>query len=564
MDNMRGWTYLTLMLALCLVVPVAADEASGTMPSAAATTSSSMMLSQGTFVGHADAVGTMPETVTIRHEWEGMPLIATYVVRSEDRWLSQGQPVVWGDIQEGASITVPSGARLMDLTFGGPVGVGTVTAIDRTANTVSVRLPSGERRTLRYASGGVFLRDGQALPLSQLAVNDTVLFEVPPDRNHVALFTGVGVGTQATITEIGDRELTVRFMENGQTVTRTFSMDEDTRFFTEGRQILAENFPAGLQSGQTVWFYGETDNPRLIVANPTMGFETAMIEQPTVITATPSETTTTTIVSTMAPPFDRGEFVSHTPATDDMPAMVTMRFNWNGTPLLATFAVQDESRWMYQGQQVNFAQLPEGTMLNVPGTERLANLTFGGTVGVATINSIDRTANTITVRLPSGELRTLRVSPQAIVLREGQPMMLSELSVGDSVLFEVPPQRNMVALFMPVDPGVPATVTQVTDDQVMVRASVDGELRTFTYAIDDVRFYHRGVALADESVSTMLQEGQTVYIFGPVDEPQFVASGVQMGFETAVIEQPVPAVAGVRETPEPSPAPTPRVIRGRW
>ncbi|MBI3945349.1 MAG: hypothetical protein HY321_05485 [Armatimonadetes bacterium] len=566
---MRGWISFALALALAAVMPAAAqygapaDDHMQTMPSATATMPSGTF-TQGAFVGHQVATAELPETVTVRFDWQGTPLLATYVVRSEDHWMFQGQSVNWSQLQEGATLTIPSSARLMDVTFGGPVGVGTITRIDRVANTMIVRLPSGETRVLRFSPNAVFIREGQIMPFTQLSVNDTVLFELPPDQNMVALVQRLQPGTRATITEIGDNVLTLSFTQDGRQVTRTVSLDRGTRFFLAGQPIIAENFPAGFQSQMQVWIYGDLNNPQLVIAEPTRGFEAALIEQPEQPAVVTAPTPEMPVVTAMAAPFSQGRFVAYTPATAGMPATITMSFDWNGVPLLGTFVVTDESRWMARGQPVDFTEIQANTMVSVPQTARLANLTFGGRVGVGTISAIDRARNTVTVRLPSGETRTLRFSPQAIVLRDEQPVMVSQLNTGDTVLFEVVPERNVVGLFAPVQPGVRATITQVSEDSITLRMMQDGQVVTRTYPLgEDVRFFHRGqmITTATEA-ETALQSGQTVWVFGPTDQPQFIASGVTAGFETALVTPAPavrpPAVAGVRQQP------TRRVIRGRW
>ncbi|HPO74973.1 MAG TPA: hypothetical protein PLJ31_19695, partial [Armatimonadota bacterium] len=86
---------------------------------------------------------------------------------------------------------------------------------------------------------------------------------------------------------------------------------------------------------------------------------------------------------------------------------------------------------------------------------------------------------------------------------------------------------------------------------------------TRTLTSDEVAFVNRGQAVSD--LAGAYRVGQTVWIYGPADNPQLVAGGVNMGFETAVVTQPSPAVAGVREEPAAAPAqPARPVIRGRW
>jgi hypothetical protein len=268
-------------------------------------------------------------------------------------------------------------------------------------------------------------------------------------------------------------------------------------------------------------------------------------------------------VQAMAPPFNEGTFVSYSPATDTMPALATFRFNWQGTPLLGTFMVREEDRFLSDGQLVNLADLEEGAMVTVPQGARLANLTFGGNVGIGTISSVDRSRNTVSVRLPNGETRTLRYSPEAIFLENGQPASIAELDTGQTVLFEVVPQRNVVGIFTPVGEGMQATVTQITDEGITVRYVMNGQMVTRTLTSDEVAFVNRGQAVSD--LAGAYRVGQTVWIYGPADNPQLVAGGVNMGFETAVVTQPSPAVAGVREEPAAAPAqPARPVIRGRW
>lgn len=557
-------TMLTLALALALALPAAAQQHpgehdTGTMatPPAATTMMPADTFREGAFVGRRAATAQRPGAVTLRFDWQGMPVLGTYEVQTGQQWMAGGQQVNLGTVTEGTMVTVPQGARLTDITFGGTVGVGVITAMDPAQRTLTARLPSGETRVLRHRANPLVVRDGQIVAATQLSTGQTVLFEVPPEGNQVALLREVGTGMQAMVTNVTDESVTVRFTQDGREVTRTYTTDQGITFFHQGQPVVAENIEDALAANQQVWIYGPVDRPQLVVSQPTMGFETAVVTgvQPEIATVP----TTPTTIQAMAAPFNQGTFVSYTPASETMPALATFRFNWQGTPLLGTFIVRDEDRFMSQGQQVNLAQLQEGTVVTVPQGVRLANLTFGGRVGIGTISSIDRTRNTVTVRLPSGESRTLRYSPQAVFLQDGRPAGIAELATGETVLFEVVPERNMVGLFTPIGDGVQATVTQITDEGITVRFMQDGEMVTRTFTSDEVAFVHQGQQVA--TVSTTFRVGQPVWIYGPADEPQIVAGGVQMGFETAVVTPPSPAVAGVREQPA---APAAPVIRGRW
>jgi hypothetical protein len=560
---------LTLALALAVTLPVAAqqgagDQNTGSMPSAATTMVPADSFRQGAFVSHQAATAERPGSVTLRFNWQGMPVLGTYEVQSGQSWMVNGRQVNLSTVAEDTMVTIPQGARLTNLTFGGTIGVGTITAINPTQRTLTVRLPSGETRMIRHAENPLVVRDGQIMSATQLATGQTVLFEVPPDGNQVALLREVGTGMLATVTDVTDDSVTLRFIQAGQQVTRTYPLDQEIAFFHQGRLVEAEDVEDRLAANQQVWIYGPIDSPQLVVSQPTMGFETAVVTgEETEVATVPTTPERPVAVQAMAPPFNEGTFVSYTPATDTMPALATFRFNWQGTPLLGTFMVRDEDRFMSQGQLVNLAELQEGTMVTMPQGARLANLTFGGNIGIGTISAVDRSRNTVSVRLPNGETRTLRYSPDAIFLESGQPVSIAQLNTGQTVLFEVVPERNVVGIFTPVGEGMEATVTQITDEGITVRYVQNGQIVTRTLTSEEVAFVNRGQAVAD--VQSAYRVGQTVWIYGPADTPQLVAGGVNMGFETAVVTQPSPAVAGVREEPAAAPPqPAAPVIRGRW
>jgi len=569
---MRGWMILALALALT-AVPAAAqngtdsDAGDSSMPSAAATMPSDVTVFQeGVFVRYREATSQAPETVTLRHDWQGMPVEVTYVIRSEDRWLAGGREIDWREIDEGIIVTVPSNARLVHVSLGGNVGFGTITALNADQNTLTVRLPNGESRTLRLSDNLLVARAGQIVVPSQLAVGQTVVFEVPPGGTSVALLREIGPGIRGTITEVDERSITVRFMRDGQEVTETFGIDQDTRFFQRGQMVAIEDIDQAFRENETVYVFGSPDNPRVVVANPTMGFETAIIELPEQpeIAVVPEEDLEVAVAGfrAMQPPLDQGQLVSFTPASADMPAMATVRFNWNGMPLLGTFIIDADDRWLAQGELMDVAQLQQGAMVSVPADARLVNLTFGGRTGIGTVSAIDRVNNTVVMRLPTGELRTLRVSSQALFVMEGQPMGLAQLSPGQTVLFEVVPGQNMVGLLLPMEPGIRGTVAQVTEDSVTITFTQNGQTMTRTFPLmEETRFYFQGMRVTADTLQTSFRPGQVVFIHGPVEQPQVIAAGVQTGFEAAVVTPtPSAAVAGVREEP----APPRRVIRGRW
>ncbi|HOM81249.1 MAG TPA: hypothetical protein PLZ94_05655 [Armatimonadota bacterium] len=559
---------LTLALALAVTLPAAAqqgasDQNTGTMPSAT-TTMSADTFRQGAFVSYQAATADRPGSVTLRFNWQGMDILGTYEVQPGQSWMVNGRQVNLSTVAKNTMVTIPQDARLTHLTFGGTVGVGTITAMNPTQRTLTVRLPSGETRMIRHAENLLVVRNGQIMSVTQLAPGQTVLFEVPPDGNQVVILREVGTGTIATVTDVTDDSVTLRFAQAGQQMTRTYPLDEGIIVFHQGRMVDVEDVEDRLATNQQVWIFGPIDNPHLVVSQPTMGFETAVVTiEETEVATVPTTPEMPVAVQAMAPPFNEGTFVSYSPATDTMPALATFRFNWQGTPLLGTFMVREEDRFLSDGQLVNLADLEEGAMVTVPQGARLANLTFGGNVGIGTISSVDRSRNTVSVRLPNGETRTLRYSPEAIFLENGQPASIAELDTGQTVLFEVVPQRNVVGIFTPVGEGMQATVTQITDEGITVRYVMNGQMVTRTLTSDEVAFVNRGQAVSD--LAGAYRVGQTVWIYGPADNPQLVAGGVNMGFETAVVTQPSPAVAGVREEPAAAPAqPARPVIRGRW
>lgn len=601
---MRSWFTLALALAVT-ALPAAAQTGMGSPQSPQAapcppvtTTMPADMFRQGAFVRHQDGTRQSPETVTLRYTWQGMPLFVTYQVSRDQRWLTAGRPARWDEIREGALVTVPAEARVLDVTFNGSIGAGTVTAINPQQQTVTVRLPSGEMRVLRMAPTYLMRLNGQLVPSGQLAVGETVLFEVPPGSNQVALVSDVGPAVPGTITAVHQRSIQVRFMQNGQEVTRSFGIDSDTRFYQRGRIVAVRDIDREFRQGDQVWVFGPTDNPRVVLGSPTMGFEAAVIampeqpevavapapEQPGVVTtptepgvttapeqpevaeqpATPEEPTTAVAgFRAMPAPFAQGQVIRYTPATADMPAMVTVQFDWQGTPLFGTFQVSDQEQWLSGGQVVDFSQIQPGTMVMVPESARLTSLTFNGPAGIGTIVSTDRTRNQVTVRLPTGELRTLRVSPQTIFLQNGQPMTIADLEAGQTVLFEVVPQGNSVGLFTLLPAGTRGTITQVTPNSITVQFMQNGQMVTQTFPLtEQTRFYFRGRQVSQANLSTTFAVGQPVYFYGPTDRPLIVAGGVQTGFEAAVVTPaPTAAVAGARERPQPARR---RVIRGRW
>ncbi len=138
------------------------------------------------------------------------------------------------------------------------------------------------------------LQENHPVDISQIHVGDTVAFEVAPNSNMVSLFTPLPAGMQGTVTQVSDNSVTVRYNENGQEVTRTFSRTSRTRFYDNGQFITAENWQGAFQPNETVWIYGTGENPQLLASNVTTGFESAMVTAPGTMTTTTTTTTTKT------------------------------------------------------------------------------------------------------------------------------------------------------------------------------------------------------------------------------------------------------------------------------
>lgn len=561
---MRAPFSLSFALILALLVPVVAQENTD-VPSMTTPAAASLPISteSGTFVSHRAGSKDLPETVTLQFDWQGTPVMATYLVRSEDHWTLNDRPIDWGRVTAGTLVPVPASAKMTQISFGGPVGVGVVTNVNMLQNSVMLRSPDGTLHTLRISPQAMVLRDNQLVSLSRLVNGDSVLFEIPPSQNQVAVFTIVAQPRTATVVSADENTVTLAFREGGKDITRTYDRrGGDLQFISAGQQVAAMDMPQTFQRGQTVWLYGSTSKPNYIVSNVNTGFETALYtpEAPTIATAP---------MATMAAPFNQGEFVSYTEATANMPALVTLRINWQGSPMLATFPVRDTDRWVSaSGQTIDFTQLAQGTTVYVPSTATVANMTLGGQVGVATITGIDRTNNIVAVRLPSGETRRLRYSAQGLLLQNGMPVSLSELTPGQTVLFEVAPNTNAVALFTPIETGVQGTVTAVSDGNITVRWMQNGVPMTSTFSTDQgTRFFNAGSMVAASNFPTTYRIGQPVWIYGPTEQPDFVASGLTAGYEVALAPAPMPTAVAVQPTPRPvvrGIRQAPRVIRGRW